>query len=141
VSKDGGDSLPEPPAASLTITNSGLKFVLGYGPDFFGVWDREKQGPPVARFPRTDDGRQGAWLHFSTLENGPTQPKRKTSPGTRVVALVLGLVLLLSALAFFNPRVNIPVVSEFVCSVKGGTWSDGSVSWGYGAGCYDVPTP
>lgn len=52
----------------LTFTESGRRYTLGGGADFFGVWDQKNPGPPIARFPGTEEGRQGARLHYSTLE-------------------------------------------------------------------------
>ncbi len=68
--------LPQSPASSprsqgdeaLQFTHSGRRFLLGYGTDFFGIWDRERPGPPVSRFPRTDDGWRAAWLQFAGEE-------------------------------------------------------------------------
>jgi hypothetical protein len=55
------------------FSHSGGRHLLGFGPDFFGVWDRERPGGPVARFPRTDDGWRDAWLHFVALEPHPSE--------------------------------------------------------------------
>jgi hypothetical protein len=48
---------------AIRFTHSGQRFVLGYGIDFFGIWDRTTPGS-VARFPRTDDGWNQAWNQF-----------------------------------------------------------------------------
>jgi hypothetical protein len=58
---------------ALRFSHSGGRHLLGFGPDFFGVWDRERPGGPVARFPRTDDGWRDAWLHFVALEPHPSE--------------------------------------------------------------------
>jgi hypothetical protein len=63
---------PEPaPMATATssgtaqkYTHSGYRYVLGYGEDFFGIWDRQNPNVPTERFPRTDDGWRQAWLRF-----------------------------------------------------------------------------
>jgi hypothetical protein len=61
----------------VTITNKGRRYVIGHGADFYGVWSRERRGAPVASFPRTEEGWQGAWLHFTTLEgNTPRRSRR-----------------------------------------------------------------
>ncbi len=52
----------------LQYTHSGQRYLLGYGRDFFGIWDRQNPGPPVSRFPRTDEGWRAAWLAFSATE-------------------------------------------------------------------------
>jgi hypothetical protein len=66
----------EPPAASaapsgsVTYTHSGHRYVLGYGDDFFGIWDRQAPEAPVERYSRTDDGWRTAWTRYAGLEPG-----------------------------------------------------------------------
>jgi hypothetical protein len=91
---------PEPaPAATATssgtaqkYTHSGYRYVLGYGEDFFGIWDRQNPDVPTERFPRTDDGWREAWLRFvqqepnhvavpDTMGGGTTSPM--TTPQTQ----------------------------------------------------------
>ncbi len=66
----GGGSLPEPPGSrdALQYTHSGRRYLLGYGRDFFGIWDRQRPGAPVETFPRTNDGWRQAWVRFAGLE-------------------------------------------------------------------------
>jgi hypothetical protein len=56
------------PDAALQFTHSGRRYLLGYGVDFFGIWDRQGGSAPVQRFPRTDDGWRRAWLAFAAEE-------------------------------------------------------------------------
>jgi hypothetical protein len=49
-------------------THSGYRYVLGYGPDFFGIWSREHPTAPTERYPRTDQGWRDAWTKFASLE-------------------------------------------------------------------------
>jgi hypothetical protein len=49
-------------------THSGYRYVLGYGGDFFGIWDRQQPAAPTERFPRNDDGWRQAWARFVALE-------------------------------------------------------------------------
>lgn len=105
---------------ALQFTHSGQRYLLGYGTDFFGIWDRAAPGPPVTRFSRTDDGWRAAWLQFVGTEphstevgisGGPdaraargsgavaygavgTRPQAKAN-GTATVALVFGILGLL----------------------------------------------
>jgi hypothetical protein len=37
------------------------RFLLGWGVDFIGIWDREHPDAPVARFPDTEEGNLAAW--------------------------------------------------------------------------------
>lgn len=53
---------------ALQYTHSGRRYLLGYGRDFFGIWDRQRPGLPIARFSRTDDGWRQAWLKFADEE-------------------------------------------------------------------------
>jgi hypothetical protein len=53
---------------SVRYSHSGYRYVLGYGPDHFGIWDRQSPSAPAERFPRTDDGWRQAWTRFVSLE-------------------------------------------------------------------------
>ncbi|MGZ8636330.1 MAG: hypothetical protein ACXWX2_05080 [Actinomycetota bacterium] len=72
----GGALLPNAPPEPglerderpLQYTHSGARYLLGYGGDFFGIWDRQRPGGPVSRFPRTDAGWRAAWLAFTADE-------------------------------------------------------------------------
>ena len=57
---------------SIRYTHSGYRYVLGYGPDFFGIWDRQAPTAPAERFARTDDGWRQAWTRFAGLEPNHT---------------------------------------------------------------------
>jgi hypothetical protein len=64
---------PDQPSSStgdeaLQFTHSGSRYLLGYGRDFFGIWDRQGGHGPVSRYPRTDEGWRAAWLSFSAWE-------------------------------------------------------------------------
>jgi hypothetical protein len=69
------EALPAPPLGiqetsdgALQFTHSGARYLLGYGQDFFGIWDRQGGRGPVSRYPRTDEGWSAAWLAFSAWE-------------------------------------------------------------------------
>ena len=75
-----------PPAAGdrpLELTHMGPRYAIGYGPDYFGVWDAQQPGPPIHRFPRDEDGWVAGWSVFSRLEPGaaPVSTATATSPG------------------------------------------------------------
>ena len=86
----GGPSIGEPPPAgsstptvdtSVMYSHSGYRYVLGYGADFFGIWDRQAPASPAERFPRTDDGWRQAWTRFVSLEpNHVAVPQAGGSP-------------------------------------------------------------
>ena len=52
----------------IQFSHSGHRYLLGYGVDSYGIWDRETPGTPVQRFPRTDEGWAQAWQAFVVLE-------------------------------------------------------------------------
>ena len=59
---------PSGAAGDVRYTHSGVRNVLGYTADSFGIWDRQSPSDPTERYPRTDDGWRQAWLRFSALE-------------------------------------------------------------------------
>ena len=61
----GGPSIGE---GALMFSYTGERYLLGYGSDYFGIWDRTVAGGPVTRFPRNDDGWDQAWHRFIALE-------------------------------------------------------------------------
>ena len=42
--------------------------MLGFGSDYFGIWDRQSPTAPAERFVRTDEGWRQAWTRFAGLE-------------------------------------------------------------------------
>jgi hypothetical protein len=60
--------LSSPAEPSIRYTHSGYRYVLGYGPDHFGIWDRQSPNAPAERFPRTDEGWGQAWTRYVSLE-------------------------------------------------------------------------
>ena len=79
---------PQPTeTSSVRYTHSGFRYVLGYGADFFGIWDRQSPSVAAERFPRTDDGWRQAWLRFAALEPDHTSvPADGTRPGAGACA-------------------------------------------------------
>ncbi|MEX2405711.1 MAG: DUF4190 domain-containing protein, partial [Actinomycetota bacterium] len=114
VAGDRG-ALPAPPVVAardeaLQYSHSGQRYLLGYGPDFFGIWDRQEPAHPVSRYPRTDDGWREAWLAFVAQEPNSAEvgiaPTRWSSPelpatarpttnGMATASLVFGILGLL----------------------------------------------
>jgi hypothetical protein len=82
----GPPSSPEPASGSrvgegaIQFSHSGFRYLLGYGVDFFGIWDRDTPGGPVHRFPRTDEGWASAWRAFIGME--PNSVAVGLSPGS-----------------------------------------------------------
>jgi hypothetical protein len=69
------------PAPAQKYTHSGYRYVLGYGADFFGIWDRQSPNTPTERFPRNDDGWRQAWLRYVALEPNHVAVPDDTQPG------------------------------------------------------------
>jgi hypothetical protein len=68
-------------------THSGYRYVLGYGADFFGIWNRENPNMPTERYPRSDQGWRDAWTKFSALEPNHTPvPDSVATDGLGVAA-------------------------------------------------------
>jgi len=53
---------------ALQFSHSGARYLLGYGTDHFGIWDRNVPGGAEQRFPRTDEGWRAAWTAYVSLE-------------------------------------------------------------------------
>jgi uncharacterized RDD family membrane protein YckC len=130
--------------AAIQFSHSGHRYLLGYGADFFGIWDREAQDAPVKRFPRTDEGWAQAWREFAVLEpanvgvglggargaDGARRPeagseiegallRRLAAPWRRLLARVLdGLVLvgvaLLISFLFFSSSADLKSNAQVV---------------------------
>jgi len=63
-----GTAAAAPSGVAQKYTHSGYRYVLGYGADFFGIWNREDPSVPTERYPRTDQGWRDAWSKFVQLE-------------------------------------------------------------------------
>jgi hypothetical protein len=53
---------------AMRFSHSGVRYLLGYGGDYFGIWDRQTPGGPVRRFARTDEGWGEAWRAYTSME-------------------------------------------------------------------------
>jgi hypothetical protein len=53
---------------AISFSHTGDSYLLGYGSDFFGIWDRDQPEGPVERFPRTDEGWAQAWWRYIAIE-------------------------------------------------------------------------
>ena len=81
ASVQAAPSEPRIGEGAVRFSHSGYRYVLGYGPDFFGIWDRERPGGPSLRFPRTDQGWTEAWNRYTVMEpRAMTVPQRSTRP-------------------------------------------------------------
>lgn len=115
--------MPTTTPDGLTFSHSGVRFVLGYGPDFYGIWDRQAPGPPVMRYPRTDPGWQEAWRTFAAWEPQAASGTAgaPASNGMAVASLVLGIFGL-----FFFWLVGIPPILALVFGYQSKRQIEGS---------------
>ena len=73
----------EAPDDAITIGFWGRRLALGKGPGFYGIWDQQASGRPVARFPKSPDGWQEACPEFTAAEPDPRKvPGREAVPAT-----------------------------------------------------------
>jgi len=56
------------PEEKVEFTHSGQRYLLGYGREYFGIWDRQSPATPVYRFARSDDGWVQAWQQYVSIE-------------------------------------------------------------------------
>jgi len=56
------------PEAKIEFTHTGSRYLLGYAPDHFGIWDRNTPQQPVETFPRNDEGWSAAWARYAAIE-------------------------------------------------------------------------
>ena len=63
-------SAAQPPvaAARIEFTHTGSRYLLGYAPDHFGIWDRNAPQQPLETFPRNDQGWGAAWSRYVSIE-------------------------------------------------------------------------
>ena len=54
--------------SKIEFTHTGSRYLLGYGGDYFGIWDRNAPQQPIERFPRSDEGWGTAWARYSSIE-------------------------------------------------------------------------
>ncbi len=112
---------------AVRFSHSGERFILGYGEDFFGIWDRNLAGGPAAQFPRTDEGWTRAWNQYTSWEprfvevspSGTVAPAarssevRPTSGLARAVTILLGVTAVFAVLTVFVRAGLIARLDEF----------------------------
>lgn len=71
-----------------------------------------------------------------------SQPRSSTTlyAGSRIAAIAAAIIGSAGLWALLDPHAQIPGVSQVVCSLKGGTWFEGS-QFGAPAGCYSRDPP
>ena len=56
------------PEEKVEFTHSGQRYLLGYGREYFGIWDRNAPASPAYRFARSDAGWVQAWQQYVSIE-------------------------------------------------------------------------
>lgn len=56
------------PEEKVEFTHSGQRYLLGYGREYFGIWDRQSPATPAYRFARSDEGWVQAWQQYVAIE-------------------------------------------------------------------------
>lgn len=57
----------------LGVIHSGSKYMLGFGRDYYGIWEQGAPGGPSERFPASESGRTTAWHRYMELEPSAEQ--------------------------------------------------------------------
>ena len=100
------------PDGRLGVVQTGSRYVFGFGPSFYGIWDEHASGPPVERFPATVEGKQVGWSRFVELEPGtsphvPGTPLPEAAETRRSNArrwIIVGLVIVVAIVAIVVVR-------------------------------------
>jgi hypothetical protein len=54
----------------LGVLHAGGRYVYGFGPDYYGIWDVGQEGKPIERFPASQQGKQAGRERYLQLEPG-----------------------------------------------------------------------
>jgi len=52
----------------LGVIHSGSRYLYGFGPDSYAIWDAANEGKPVEEFPATREGRLAGWRRYVEME-------------------------------------------------------------------------
>jgi hypothetical protein len=52
----------------LGVIHSGGRYLFGFGPNSYGIWDAAREGAPFEEFPATKQGRLDGWHRYVELE-------------------------------------------------------------------------
>jgi hypothetical protein len=102
----------------LGVLHSGGRYLYGFGPNSYGIWDAANEGAPVEEFPATKQGRWDGWRRYMELEpaaqkippeQAPVREEREEveAPSRRGGILVGGgiaLLLIVGLVAFLSTR-------------------------------------
>jgi len=91
---------------------------------------------PTRRGHPAEHDRPGyqCWCGVMHWRGDGSRPDQSRSRPIPIIAILLAVATILTMWSFSDPHVNIPIVSQVVCSIKGGTWYNSSLL--IPAGCY-----
>ncbi|TMK87050.1 MAG: hypothetical protein E6G44_01100 [Actinobacteria bacterium] len=77
------------PETRLGSIHTGSRYVLGFGPESYGIWDEYSKDAPAELFPATDEGRRAALQRYLELEPSASpdvdERERAFAPDVEVV--------------------------------------------------------
>jgi hypothetical protein len=102
----------------LGVIHSGGRYLYGFGPNSYGIWDAAGNGAPVEEFPATKQGRLDGWRRYVELEpaaqripadQAPVREEReevetRSRRGGILVGGGIALALIIGLVAFLATR-------------------------------------
>jgi hypothetical protein len=105
----------------LGVIHSGSRYLFGFGPESYAIWDAAREGPPIEEFPATRAGRTEGWNRYAALEPAVQNISADQSPGREEVdeleeppshrralliagGIVLALIIAIVAFAATRPK-------------------------------------
>jgi hypothetical protein len=90
----------------LGVIHTGKRYVYGFGPNFYGIWEGIGAGSPFERFPATPEGKLDGWRRFAELEPSAQQeataalyvPPLEEVGHRRRTSLIVGAAVLVAAI-------------------------------------------
>jgi hypothetical protein len=64
----------------LGVIHSGGRYTLGFGRDYYGIWEQGAPDGPAQRFPASDQGREAAWERYVEVEPSAEQARMAARP-------------------------------------------------------------
>jgi len=102
----------------LGVIHSGGRYLYGFGPDSYAIWDAANEGSPVEEFSATREGRLAGWRRYVEMEPVAQQIPLDQAPvredveevetrsrrGALLIGGGIGLALIIGLVAFLVTR-------------------------------------
>jgi hypothetical protein len=102
----------------LGVLHSGGRYLFGFGPNSYAIWDAAKEGAPVEEFPASKQGRLDGWRRYVEMEPAAQTIPPEQSPvredleevetpsrrGGLLVGGGIALLLIVGLVVFFLTR-------------------------------------